>query len=212
MCWGSYIMWVWLVIHCIQYKQKVVVVVFSACLGSRTWGQKSHFPFLLEPGRRCFLCPWDKIKKEEELVELGDGSWIDPSTCPPGMSTPVTHQGKQAPWHGEIFMHRSSYIKCIWMAYHKPMCNSPLECQQEKICCMHVKSVYLLWLLQMIWTHLQQFPLSLLLLLLYLCLHPSQLKCLLWLTHLCHALLIRWDHLQAIWDYPHQWVSNLPYQ
>lgn len=94
--------------------------------------------------------PWDKIKQEEELVELGDGSWIDPSTCPPGMSPPVTHQGKQAPWHGEIFMHRSSYIKCIWMAYHKPMCNSPLECQQEKICCMHVKSVYLLWLLQMI--------------------------------------------------------------
>lgn len=95
--------WLWLLLQ-----------FFSACLGSRTWGQKSHFPFLLEPGRRCFLCPWDKIKKEEELVELGDGSWIDPSTCPPGMNPPVTHQGKQAPWHGEIFMHRSSYTLSVY--------------------------------------------------------------------------------------------------
>ena len=37
--------------------------------------------------------PWDMIKSEQDLTELRDGSWIDPTTCPPGMAPPAPHQG-----------------------------------------------------------------------------------------------------------------------
>ena len=38
--------------------------------------------------------PWDMIKKESELAELGDGSWIDPKTCPSGIAPPALQRGK----------------------------------------------------------------------------------------------------------------------
>ena len=37
--------------------------------------------------------PWDKVKTQQELIELADGGWIDPTTCPEGMSPPVLQQG-----------------------------------------------------------------------------------------------------------------------
>ena len=40
--------------------------------------------------------PWAMVKKEQELCELGEGGWLDPVTCPPGM-TPQTQPGKLCP-------------------------------------------------------------------------------------------------------------------
>ena len=37
--------------------------------------------------------PWDMIKKDSELVELADGSWVDPRTCSPGMTLAALQQG-----------------------------------------------------------------------------------------------------------------------
>lgn len=32
--------------------------------------------------------PWDKVNDEQELLQISDGGWVDPSTCPPGMKPP----------------------------------------------------------------------------------------------------------------------------
>ena len=37
--------------------------------------------------------PWDKIKNQKELNELSDGGWLDPDTCPHGMSPPAPEDG-----------------------------------------------------------------------------------------------------------------------
>ena len=33
--------------------------------------------------------PYSMVKKEKDLVDLAEGGWVDPMTCPPGMSVPV---------------------------------------------------------------------------------------------------------------------------
>ena len=39
--------------------------------------------------------PWEVVRTQRDLDEIAEGGWIDPTTCPPGMTPPVPPQGRE---------------------------------------------------------------------------------------------------------------------
>ncbi len=39
------------------------------------------------------VIPWEAISSQSELAKFTDGGWIEPGTCPPGMSPPEPTKG-----------------------------------------------------------------------------------------------------------------------